>query len=195
MAPQGELTNGLYIFPIGRLYIFPCCIFFHPHVVYFARFRGKKEGPRRPGSTLSAGHHRPSDPPRDDNTPPALNKLHRNPAYYSMPPRSTPAGSKTFSPPRNEPNSGAAQLKCTVLHDPQRPVIPFLRRGPGYGVVCRRKYDDAGSNERHGLDDYYPARCSSRKFIIDSQENVEQEPRGRMLLPFLGRMRVTLRRI
>ena len=51
-----------------------------------------------------------------------------------------------------------------------------------HGVVCRRKYDDAGSNERRGLDGYYPAQCSSRKFIIDSQENVEREPRGRYMI-------------
>ena len=147
------------------LYIFPCCIFCHPHVVYFARSRGKKEGPRRPGSTLSAGHHQPSDPPRDGDAHPALNKPYRDPAGYSTPPRSTPAGSKTFSPPRNEPNSGAAQLKCTVLHDPQRPVIPGLWRGPGNGVACSGEYANAGSNGRFGLDWGEPVRCPSKKFI------------------------------
>ena len=166
----------LYILPP------PCCT--------FCQIQRQKRGSEAPGSTLSAGHHQPSDPPRDGDAHPALNKPYRDPAGYSTPPRSTPAGSKTFSPPRNEPNSGAAQLKCTVLHDPQRPVIPFLRRDPGYGVVCRQKYDDAGSSERHGLDYYYPARCSSRKFIIDSQENVEREPCGRMLVPFLGKMSI-----
>ena len=165
MAPQGELRNGLYILPIGRLYIFPCCIFCHPHVVYFARSRGKKEGPRRPGSTLSAGHHQPSDPPRDGDTHPALNKPYRDPAGYSTPPRSTPAGFKTFSPPRNEPNSGAAQLKCTVLHDPQRPVIPGLWRGPGNGVACSGEYANAGLNGRFGLDCSKRVRCPSEKYI------------------------------
>ena len=155
----------MYILPIGRLYIFPCCIFCHPHVVYFARSRGKKEGPRRPGSTLSAGHHQPFDPPRDGDAHPALNKPYRDPACYSTPPRSTSAGPKTSSPPRNDPNSGAARLKCTVSYDPQRPVIPGLWRGPGNGVACSGEYANAGSNGRFGLDCSKPARCPSRKFI------------------------------
>ena len=141
----------LYILPP------PCCI--------FCQIQRQKRGSEAPREHTLGGSPPAGRPSHGDDAHPAPNKPHRDPAHYSAPPRSTPAGPKTSSPPRNDPNSGAARLNCTVLNDPKRPVIPGLWRGPGNGVACSGEYANAGSNGRFGLDRGKPVRCPSRKFI------------------------------
>ena len=135
------------------------------HVVNSERSESTLRGVRGAPGAHSRRVTTDRPPTHGDDAHPAPNKLHRDPACYSTPPRSTSAGPKTPSPPRNDPNSGAARLKCTVSYDPQRPVIPGLWRGPGNGVACSGEYANAGSNGRFGLDWGEPVRCPSKKLI------------------------------
>ena len=136
----------------------------HPPCIY-----GPPRGPEFRALGAPGAHSRRGTtdrpPTHGDDAHPAPNQPHRDPACYSTPPRSTSAGPKTSSPPRNDPNSGAARLKCTVSYDPQRPVIPGLWRGPENGVACSGEFANAGSNGRFGLDWGEPVRCPSKKFI------------------------------